>query len=562
MTRLSSPIQDIHSHYDVAVIGSGYGGAIAASRLARAGKRVCVLERGREIQPGQYPTSEAGILKELQMDLMGKHLGSSTAMFDLRFNKDINVAAGCGLGGTSLINAGIALRPDVRIFLDPVWPDEIRQEDALGQYFSRAEDMLKPTTYAHRQPPANKTQAIERSARHLGETSRPAPILVTFDQLPDNRNHVGVEQHPCVHCGDCISGCNYRAKNTLLMNYLPDARNHGAEIFCEVAVRALETGDHGWVVRYRAAGERGTGEERAITAGVVVLAAGTLGSTEILLRSASRGLSLSDALDHRFSGNGDMIGFSYNGDQPIDGVGLGQSAPTSADGTGPCSTTIIDMWSDRPVGEGMMMADGTLPGASAALLPAAFAAGAKLFGERTRRGWRHRAYKEFQELHSKLFGAYRGAVRNTLFFLAITSDDAGGKMYLEDDRIRIDWPGVGSQAPILRAHETLRKATQPLGGTYIPNPVWNRLTDQDLITGHPLGGCAMAGSASDGVVNHKGQVFNASTGTGVHQGLYVVDGASVPRSLGVNPLLAICAIAERCCELMAHDHGWQSPSFG
>lgn len=119
MDRLSRPAGSIKAHYDVVVVGSGYGGAIAASRLARAGQEVCVLERGRELQPGEYPNTKLSLLRETQTDLPLAHLGSPTALFDLRYNEDINVVAGCGLGGTSLINSGASLRADPRIFEDP-----------------------------------------------------------------------------------------------------------------------------------------------------------------------------------------------------------------------------------------------------------------------------------------------------------------------------------------------------------------------------------------------------------------------------------------------------------
>src|SRR5947207_12451816 len=116
MARLSSPIDTIKAHYSVVVIGSGYGGAIAASRLARAGQSVCVLERGAERQPGEYPDTEAEALQEMQIDTPEAHVGPRTGLYDLHINKDINVFVGCGLGGTSLINANVSLRADPRLF--------------------------------------------------------------------------------------------------------------------------------------------------------------------------------------------------------------------------------------------------------------------------------------------------------------------------------------------------------------------------------------------------------------------------------------------------------------
>jgi len=129
-------------------------------------------------------------------------------------------------------------------------------------------------------------------------------------------------------------------------------------------------------------------------------------------------------------------------------------------------------------------------------------------------------------------------------------------MSLQDDRLRVDWPGLGDKEQFVKASEVMRRLTQALDGTYIENPVWNELTNHQMVTGHPVGGCVMADSAAKGVVNHKGQVFSGQVGDAVHQGLYVMDGAVVPSSLGVNPLFTICALAERCCDCLAKDYAW------
>src|ERR1700731_3964440 len=98
MSRLSLPIENIKDHYKVLVVGSGYGGAIAASRLARAGQSVCVLERGREFLPGEFPDTQLELAGETQAQTPAGHVGSRTALMDFRFNKDMNVLIGCGLG--------------------------------------------------------------------------------------------------------------------------------------------------------------------------------------------------------------------------------------------------------------------------------------------------------------------------------------------------------------------------------------------------------------------------------------------------------------------------------
>ena len=170
MVRLSSPITDIRDHYQVVVVGSGYGGAIAASRLARAGQQVCVLERGKEFQPGEYPNSLTSAMAEMQTDSPLGRIGSSTGLYDFRINDDINVFMGCGLGGTSLVNANVALRPEPRVFEDPRWPAPIRSNlSSVEDGFQRAEEMLKPVPYPDSFPTLHKLQAQEKSAAHLNE---------------------------------------------------------------------------------------------------------------------------------------------------------------------------------------------------------------------------------------------------------------------------------------------------------------------------------------------------------------------------------------------------------
>ena len=126
--RLSSPIEDLKPHYTVVVIGSGYGGGIAASRLARAGQQVAVLERGKEFLPGEYPDTEIEALPEVQVRLPDQVIGPRTGLYDIRMNDDMSVLVGCGLGGTSLINANVASRPERRLFDDPVWPQAFRND--------------------------------------------------------------------------------------------------------------------------------------------------------------------------------------------------------------------------------------------------------------------------------------------------------------------------------------------------------------------------------------------------------------------------------------------------
>ena len=197
----------------------------------------------------------------------------------------------------------------------------------------------------------------------------------------------------------------------------------------------------------------------------------------------------------------------------------------------------------------MIVEDGTIPGALAPLLAPFFTVESKVFGA---------GPKELLEdthgvargLESNLLGAYAGAVKNTLFMLLIGHDGSQGRLYLKDDRLRVAYPGLGTEPQFQGASDFLDRLSHALAGTYIKNPVWNALTRHNMLTGHPLGGCPMADSAEAGVVNDKGQVFCSTIGTKVHAGLYVMDGSIVPTSLGVNPLMTISALAERCCDIL------------
>ncbi len=572
MNRLASPIETLKEHYTVVVIGSGYGAAIAASRLARAGKQVCVLERGREFQPGEYPNRSTEAVCQMQAHTPEiAQYGSRTGLYDFHLGKDINVFLGCGLGGTSLVNANVALRAEPRVFDDPRWPRELRNPKPtdpalvmdnatpLEESYARAEEMLKPNPYPQDGPELPKLRALEESARHLRQKFYRPPINVNF--TVEGLNHVGVEQHKCANCGDCVTGCNYAAKNTLIMNYLPDAVNHGAEIFTEVSVRWLEREGNQWLVQCELLGvgrEKFKAPNVAIAADLVVLGAGALGSTEILLRSAQHGLPLSNQLGERFTGNGDVLAFGYDTSQVINGVGWGHHTAGQIPPVGPCITGIIDMRHQPTLTEGMVAEEGSPPGALGVFLPGAFKAAAAVAGTGEPVAGTELIKERERELLTDFEGPYRGAVNRSQTYLVMTHDNGRGRMTLDGNgNLELSWPGVGDQPIFGQVNARLKQATEALGGVFAHNPLWSKLLHSNLTTVHPLGGCVMADDAQSGVVNHKGQVFSGSAGAAVYDSLYVADGSVIPTPLGVNPLLTISAVAERSVALLAQDRGWQ-----
>ncbi len=560
MKRLSKPITALKSHYNYIIIGSGYGGSIAASRLSRAGMQVCLLEKGKEFRPGEYPWDLDDAAKEMQVNTDKKHIGNKTALYEFYMGKEMTVFKGCGLGGTSNVNANVSIEPEARVFEDVRWPAAIRNNmQPLKDGFEKAKKMLKPSPYPEGKPgypELAKASGMKTSAAAMKEEFRYLDINVNFEY--DNQlNHVGVEQHKCNNCGDCVTGCNHHAKNTLIMNYLPDAVNHGAEIFCEVGVQYLRRNNNKWVVYfdlYNTGREKFDSPPLWITADNVIVSAGALGSTEILLRSRANGLSGSPALGKHFTGNGDVLGFGYNNDVKMNGIGLGKHFDDpDKEPVGPCITSIIDMRNREVLDEGMTLEEGSIPGPIAPLLTSAFVSLSKLMGKDTDENWQDWVDEKKRVGVSLLKGPYHGALNNTQVYLVMTHDDGNGSMHLDNNRLEISWPDVGKQQIFAKVNGKLQEATKALGGTYMPNPQWNKMLDYDMVTVHPLGGCIMGDDAATSVTNHIGQVYSNASGTDLHEGLYVMDGAIIPRPLGTNPLLTISAVAERNCKLIIEE---------
>ena len=558
MDRLSLPLARVRPAYDVVVVGSGYGGSVAASRMARCGRSVCVLERGREIPTGEFPRTIFDAQGELQLNSSRLRTGSRTGLFDLSLNDDLHVLVGCGLGGTSLINANVALKADDRVLSDPAWPDALTRDPTFELGYERALAMLEPATLPEDRPVA-KAEALRAAASAMDAPYSRVPINVAFEA---GTNAAGVALEACTFCGDCCSGCNVGAKKTTVMTWLPDAVNHGAEVFTRASVSHLERTPNGaWRIHYQPVGfARGRFDEAPlfVTASVVVLGAGSLGSTGILLRSRERGLPLSPKLGKGFTGNGDVLGFTYNGRLPVGSVGIGQRDLDVAP-PGPTITGAVDLRNTGSFRDGMIIEEGAIPSPLAPLMPLAFKAAASVSGKNGDGGVTEWLSEHQDRIESLVQGSYEGPVHHTQVLLTMAHDDGGGEIRLDGHgRPRVHWPGVARQqifADIARRGEELARA---LGATWIENPISRGLLGENLITVHPLGGCNIGTDRDSGVVDHKCRVFDgaADSPEAVHAGLYVCDGAALPSPVGVNPLLTISAVAERAAIHLARDRGW------
>lgn len=577
-TNISRPIGEREkSHFETIVIGSGYGGGVAASRLARCGREVAVLERGREVRPGSYPTDMAQASAEFQTTLShtGQTIGNTSGLFDLRIADNVTVLVGCGLGGTSLINANVAVEPDPRVF--DGWPalDGTSWPEALEKYYARARRMLGSNPY-----PKGKTtpklSAFQKIADGFDTELHRPDINVTFK---DGHNAANRWQPACVDCGDCVSGCNYGAKNTVLMNYLPDAQAFGAQLFTGAEVVSLSKDGETWQVMIRDPNPKNDALEapEILTADIVILAAGTLGSTEILLRSKPA-IGLSEELGKHFSGNGDTwsLGFNANFDTDtgerayIHGIGAGTrkldpGAPKEDETPyrpGPCITGMIHL-QDDDLTKTVMIEDGVLPGAFAQGYATGLPALAMLESDPFRFGDMAQRAEDMTKLGEAIASdpfnvtdtVYDGPVARTFPFLTFGHDASAGVMSMQAGRVSVTWDKAGDDPAIMQSDTLLRQACDTIQAEYMPfltslEPFGNR-----IMVVHPLGGCVMGTDATTGVINTDCAVFDA-TGT-PHKGLYVVDGAAIPTGLGANPHLTITALAERAVETLATAHEWQ-----
>lgn len=533
--------------YDFVIIGSGYGGAIAAARLAAANlspkPSICILERGKEWPVGTFPDSLDRFAAETRSS------ANPLGLYEILHYRDISVIKGNGLGGTSLINSNVAVIPEPDIFAQTGWPRSLTR-DALLPYYERAKKMLAAAPHPQAAQMV-KFQALDRAARALGGCAEPADIAVNFHL--DGENEHGVAQKPCISCGDCVSGCNVGAKNTLAMNYLPMAKNGGAEIYTQVKVEWIKKLDGGG---WRIHGERVEGPFRKskfrLDAANVILAAGAINTTEILMRSEMKGLSVSPRLGSNFSGNGDFFAISYNGDFPVQALGFGNRPDSAGAAVAPGPTILgtVRRNLDRAPMDRYLVQDTAFPSLFVRAAQLAFAA---LPGRDTDRGDEAEERRRvLADLAQRNPYSPEGALFRTIVFLVTSMDDARGSMIFEapwwerDGRMHVVWDDVGRQPQFRRLNADLLRMTRALGGTFMENAVWSFFNLRRLVTVHPLGGCPIGEDYLHGAVDEFGRVF-AGDGS-VHEGLFVVDGSLVSSALGANPLLTISALAERIVE--------------
>ncbi|MCK1642954.1 alpha/beta fold hydrolase [Bradyrhizobium sp. 157] len=565
-------------HFDILIIGSGYGGAIAAATFAGrqsggAAVAVGVLERGKEYLPGSFPTGLGELPGHIRQN------NNKEGLFDIRLGEEVTTVVANGVGGGSLINAGVMQVPTPSVF-QTGWPSSLEDLSIWESHFDRARDLLgasinglRNTIVDHIDGVPQKFQAF-RAIAPTG-TFHPAAITIA---MKDSTSSGNVNLNKCVRCGDCATGCNFGAKNSLDINLLVRAQQSGAEIFSGATVLSIEkNGSTGWIVNSvhtNAALRKRGGEVLKIRARKVVLAAGTLGSTEILLRSRDLGLPISEALGKRCSTNGDMLIADYATAAAVHTV-ADETVKPSNRAIGPTITGVVDLRAT----DGVVIEEMSVPAGLRIAFTEVFATVNALHGLAEADSSQH--VRGFPS--NDLYVAPATRVEHSALYAVMGDDGAAGSIELDDDpeiahpdgMARLRWDKL-QDLPVFDAQvETLAALTENTGGRVIPNPVWKLLPAEltwllkdkrgPLTTVHPLGGCSMADTGATGVVDHIGRVFSTNVSDAVHDGLVVLDGSIIPTALGTNPALTISAVALRAAEALAIEWGYAvgpSPAAG
>lgn len=524
--------------FDAIVIGSGFGGAVTACRLAEKGYRVCVLERGRRWDKKSFPREphDPWVWNQGRPE-------KENGWIDFRCFESMSVVQGAAVGGGSLIYANVSCDAPPKTF-ERGWPKEITYAEMRPHYAA-----VKAFMGAGPVPPGQwtaRTRLMKRAAEAIGAGDRfkPLDLAVSFDETwnyalenPHDHRHSreftnpqGARQGTCVHLGHCDIGCPVLAKNTLDLNYLHLAETkHHADVRALHLVTDIRKDGEGYRVSFDRldGGRRVPGHE---TARLVIVAAGSLGSTELLFRCRDETKSLprvSAFLGRSWSSNGDFLTPALGTNDLV--------SPTR----GPTISAAIDFLDGSRGGSEFWIEDGGFPNLVGAYLV------------RKASPYVRGAFARGLVDYMNALVSDPDPFKHVMPWFAQGVDFADGTLSLRrpflffgKKRLSLRWD-IAKSKPVIDAivamHEKLARAT---GGVPLVPFTWT--LSNDLVTPHPLGGCNMGESPENGVVDHKGEVFG-------HENLFVADGAIIPEAIGVNPSRTIGALAERIAKIIVDE---------
>ena len=521
--------------YDYVIIGSGFGGSVSAMRLTEKGYSVLVLERGKRFQDQDFPKSNWNIWKYLWMPAIRAY-----GFMQLGFFKGLFVFHSSGVGGGSLVYAGVLMEPDDTFFSSPSWPHKADWKAILLPHYQTARRMLGVASNP-RLTPADLALKEVSEELGFGKTFRPTDVGVFFGQegvtVPDPYfNGAGPERAGCIFCGGCMVGCRYNAKNTLPKNYLGFAEKNGAELIAEAQVMDVKplmleselSQSARYEVKYRSATHLFGGRSKTVRARNVIFSAGTLGTNTLLLRcrDVTRSLpKLSPKLGHTVRSNSEaFLGAFIRHGKEDHSKGLGISSIFHAD-----SVTQI---------EPVRFSDGS--SLIYWIIGAPIIKGGGSIWRRLGQSIIAVIKRPIEFLHMKYIP---GLARRGTAIMVMQSED--NLMRLKLSRNLFTFFKLGLTPEHDPTHtipidmELGRKVDHSFAKKIGGYPV-GTLPEGVLsmpMTAHMLGGCLMGSSADAGVVNENLEIHN-------YPGLYVVDGSIVPANPGVNPSLTITALAE------------------
>jgi cholesterol oxidase len=530
---VESDSTDQHRHYDVVVIGSGFGGSVSALRLTEKGYRVAVLEAGARFEDEDFPRTSW----DLQRFLFAP-AAACYGIMRIEPIKDCLIVAGAGVGGGSLVYANTLYEPLEPFYRDPTWAHITDWKAELAPYYDQAKRMLGVTTYPFTTP-ADRVMKQVAEDMGVGDTFHPTPVGVVFgraDQRPGSDvgdpyfGGEGPARNACLNCGQCMTGCRHNAKNTLVKNYLHLAEKNGAEVHpltTVTRVRPRTDGAPGYEIEARwtkAKLSRRTAV-KTYTADQVIFSAASLGTQKLLHKLKDTGdlPRVSDRLGFLTRTNSESI--------------LGAIAP------------------DRSVDytEGVAITSSFHPDPVTHVEPARYGRGSNFIsllqtvlvegGPGARRRWATTMLKELPRLH-RLYdlGHWSERAVVTLVMQAVdNSITVSGKRRLGRFGLT-SRPGHGTPNPswIPSGHDVVRRVADVMERDGKPGLAGGSIGEPfgTPATAHFIGGCVIGDSPETGVVDAYQRLYG-------YEGLHVVDGAAISANLGVNPSLTITAQAER-----------------
>jgi cholesterol oxidase len=509
--------------FDVIVVGSGFGGSVAALRLVEKGYRVAVIEAGRRFDESTYPKTSWNLRRFLWAPRLGCH-----GIQRIHLLRNVVILAGAGVGGGSLVYANTLYEPLPDFYADPQWSGITDWQTELAPFYEQAKRMLgvvqNPTV-----TPADELMRSVAEDMKVGETFRLTPVGVYFGEPGREADDpyfggAGPRRAGCLECGACMTGCRHNAKNTLTKNYLYLAEQAGAVVIPDTTVVAVRPGgESGYVVEVERTSARPLRRRRQLAADHVVLAAGAYGTQRLLHRMRDRGIlpRLSPRLGALSRTNSEsIVGVKASGREVDYSRGVAITSSFHPD-----ARTHVE-----PVRYGH--------GSNAmGLLQTVLVDG----GGRVPRWMGFLGVTMRRPISSLRAMSVRHWSERTVIALVMQSLDNSITVYSQRGWLG-RWTltskqGHGEPNPtwIPAGNEVVRRAAAKVDGW--PGGSWGELLNIPL-TAHFIGGCVIGEDRDHGVVDPYHRVYG-------HPGLHVVDGAAVSANLGVNPSLTITAQAER-----------------